>query len=235
MARPARPEAATRVATRDTLQANTTRGEADGEPIYSCQATRLMDFTDDVNPLDPRPFVRDWTSRNASLATLIDGLFFRLIANTIRFVGYRALIGLYDRVQGVFGGIPFPVIRGKATGGTPLERLHLKPGETVRVRSLREIEETIDERQRNRGLRFDWEMVNHCDQERKVHSVVERIINEKSGKMMEFGNPCIVLEGGTCPSRFSDRGRVACPRAIHAYWRENWLERVDEPDGEASS
>jgi hypothetical protein len=97
------------------------------------------------------------------------------------------------------------------------------------VKSLEEIEKTIDAGQRNRGLRYDWEMIEYCGRTMVVRSSVEQIINEKTGRMMKFGNPCIILEGGICPSRYSDRGRVACPRAIYSYFRENWLERVEEP------
>jgi len=210
------------------LESHTSDRDAEGELVYSCQATRLMDFSQPVNPLDPRPFVKDWTSGNVPLGTLVDGLLFRLVSNTIRFAGYRLLIGLYNRIAAWRGDIPYPLVRGKAKEGTPLERLHLEPGERVRVKSLRAIEETLDERQRNRGLRYDWEMAPHSGREMRVRSLVTRIINEKSGRMMEFSNPCVVLEGGTCPSRFSDRGRVGCPRAINAYFRENWLERIDE-------
>jgi hypothetical protein len=96
------------------------------------------------------------------------------------------------------------------------------------VKSLAEIEETIDARQRNRGMRYDWEMVSYCGREMVVHSLVDQIINEKTGRMMTFSNPCIILEGGICESRFSDRGRVGCPRAIYSYFRENWLERIEE-------
>jgi hypothetical protein len=37
--------------------------------------------------------------------------------------------------------------------------------------------------------------------------------------------PCITLEGVVCNSEYSNC-RLNCPRAIPAYWREVWLERV---------
>ena len=56
---------------------------------------------------------------------------------------------------------------------------------------------------------------------------VTRIVDEKSGKLLEFKNPCIILEGVACESRYSEC-RLFCPRSIYSYWREIWLERVGE-------
>jgi hypothetical protein len=205
----------------------TSRIDHEGETCYSCQATQLVEASEPVNPLDPRPYWRDVRSGNVSFGELADSLFFRFVANVTPHFGYKILMGLYNAVQKLRGGMPFPVIRGQARGRTPKEVLGLQPGERVRVKSLAEIEKTIDATQRNRGMRFDWEMVNYCGREMTVHSSVDMIINEKTGRMMHFSNPCIILEGGICPSKFSDRGRVACPRAIYSYFRENWLERIE--------
>ena len=51
---------------------------------------------------------------------------------------------------------------------------------------------------------------------------VEQIIDEKSGRMMRFKNPCIVLEDVVCTGAYHRQ----CPRGIYSYWREIWLERV---------
>ena len=53
---------------------------------------------------------------------------------------------------------------------------------------------------------------------------VEQIIDERSGRMIRFKNPCIVLEDVICTS---DYHRL-CPRSIYPYWREIWLERVGD-------
>src|SRR5206468_2983049 len=51
------------------------------------------------------------------------------------------------------------------------------------------------------------------------------IVDEKTGKMMHFKNPCIILDGVVCQSRYSEC-RLFCPRSIYSYWREIWLERI---------
>jgi hypothetical protein len=55
---------------------------------------------------------------------------------------------------------------------------------------------------------------------------VTKIINERTGKMLEMKTPCIVLDSVICESRYSEC-RLFCPRSIYSYWREIWLERVE--------
>jgi hypothetical protein len=52
---------------------------------------------------------------------------------------------------------------------------------------------------------------------------VEKIIDEKTGRMIHLRD-CVILDQVTCVGRF----HRFCPRAIHMYWREAWLRRVDE-------
>jgi hypothetical protein len=86
---------------------------------------------------------------------------------------------------------------------------------------------TVDAKNRNRGLRFDPEMVPFCGQARRVRARVERIIDEKTGRMLKFLNDCIILDGVICQARVSSK-RLFCPRSIYPYWREIWLERVED-------
>jgi hypothetical protein len=66
-------------------------------------------------------------------------------------------------------------------------------------------------------------MLRYCGGIYRVLRRVDRIIDEKTGKMVNMKRPCIVLEGVVCQSDF----HRLCPRAIYPYWRENWLKRVD--------
>ena len=72
-------------------------------------------------------------------------------------------------------------------------------------------------------MSFNVEMLKYCGRQARVLRRVEQIIDERSGKMMRFKNPCIVLEDVICTG---DYHRL-CPRSIYPYWREIWLERVD--------
>jgi hypothetical protein len=54
---------------------------------------------------------------------------------------------------------------------------------------------------------------------------VDRCIDEKTGRLLEMKNPCIILDNVVCEGAYN----VNCPRSIYAFWREIWLERVSEP------
>jgi hypothetical protein len=70
-------------------------------------------------------------------------------------------------------------------------------------------------------------MVPYCGTERRVRARVERIIDERTGKMIIFNNDCLILEDVICRAKYSER-RLFCPRSIYPYWREIWLKRVNQ-------
>jgi hypothetical protein len=71
-------------------------------------------------------------------------------------------------------------------------------------------------------------MVPYCGRTYRVLKRVTKIINEKTGKMQEIKNPCIILDSVVCQSRYS-ACRMFCPRSIYSYWREIWLDKIEEP------
>ena len=207
-------------------------------PTYACQATQVPAATRPLAWWDVRQYIEDYVSGNVESARIPCGFIY---------MGYNGLINsglglgrilrwLYDVYQKLTGGIPYPRRLGKIPlgSGTPVgERLNLQAGEWVRVKSYQAILRTLDVHNKNRGLYFDAEMVPYCGKTFRVLKRVKRIVNEKTGKVIEFKNPCIILEGVTCGSRYSEC-RLFCPRSIYSYWREIWLERVSG-DGQTSS
>lgn len=207
----------------------TTRKPADpaapDETVYSCQATELLRAAPEwVPPWELRQYVLDVRSGNAGLW------------DTVRSV----LVGVFNEYQDfsrrhlpaplrIRGGMRFPFIQGQQRK-TPHESLDLRPGELVRVKPIEAIIETLDTTNRNRGMTFDPEMKKYCGREARVLRRVERLIDEKTGRMLHLRNPCIILQDVICTSDF----HRLCPRGIYPYWREIWLERV-EPDGHPSS
>jgi hypothetical protein len=137
---------------------------------------------------------------------------------------------VYNGLAKLLGEVPYPYEGGRVTGKTPSLRLDLQPGELVRVRPLEEILQTINVARQNRGLGFAPEMVRYCGGTFRVRSRVKQILDEKTGKMMTFGNECVILEDVICRSECSGK-RMFCPRSIYPYWREIWLQRVDEGRG----
>jgi hypothetical protein len=198
---------------------------APGEPRYRCQATELRRASSPLAWWDIRQYVRDVRCGNVGVGDLLSAFAFWLFQQIVRIGGYRVLTSLYDALQARRGGTPYP-FRGGTLTKTPRETLGLTEGELVRVKSFDEILRTLDTQNRNRGLRFDPEMVRFCGEVRRVRARVDRIIDEKTGLMLKFSNDCIILEGVVCPGRVSAM-RMFCPRSIYSYWREIWLQRLD--------
>jgi hypothetical protein len=192
----------------------------DGEVAFSCQATQLTKAAPERLPWwDARQYVRDVTSGNARVVPMLRSLLVMLF-NKFQAANRRFLPGLLL----IKGGRRWPFIEGRLTR-TPKELLDLKPGELVEVKSKEEIVQTLDAKDRNRGMTFDTEMMRYCGQRARVLRRVERILDEKTGKLLHLKGDCIVLEGVTCTAEYNQY----CPRSIYPYWREIWLRRVEEP------
>ncbi len=115
-------------------------------------------------------------------------------------------------------------MKGKAVGRTPTVDLGLQPGDRVRIRSKAEIEETLNADLLNRGMGFDGEMARFCGREAVVERRVQQVINEKTSKMVRMKTPCVVLEDIVCEGAYTPN----CPRRWISFWREIWLERVED-------
>jgi hypothetical protein len=201
-----------------TVATRRTPGE-DGTTTYACQATELLRAAPDPLPLlSMGQYVQDIRTGNVGFFFVLRGF----------------LVGLFNRAQSVStkvlprflwfrGGLHWQFLKG-SLDKTPTRESNLQPGELVRVRSKAEILATLNKDLLNRGLGFDPEMARFCGRTVRVSRRVNHIIDEKTGKMLDMKNPCIVLEGVVCEGAYN----ASCMRAIPAYWREIWLERVPE-------
>ena len=107
---------------------------------------------------------------------------------------------------------------------TPSAKLDAQVGDEVTIKDYSEILETLDEDWKNRGMYFDAEMVPYTNGTFKVLKRVKRIIDEKTGKMLQLKNEAIILEDVVCQARYA-KCRKLCPRAYYMYWREIWLKK----------
>ena len=57
---------------------------------------------------------------------------------------------------------------------------------------------------------------------------MQRIVDDRTGRIIDISRDCIILEGVTCSGERTV-GCWFCPREIFPYWREAWLERVEDP------
>ena len=206
------------VATSQTLNDATRRTTSSGEEVFSCQATELLRATTAPVPWwEPGQYVRDVRSGNAGVGRVFRGLVIGFF-NKLQ----QANVRLAPSYPLVHGGRSYPFLLGKVSGKTPSADLNLQPGDLVEVKSKEEIFETLDQRDRTRGLRFDGEMLRYCGRRGRVLHRVEKLIDEKTGEMLTINSDCIVIDGFICTG---DLHRM-CPRSVYPYWRENWLKRV---------
>jgi hypothetical protein len=192
----------------------------EGEERFACQATELLRAAPELLPFrDLGQYVDDVRSGNvgivAVLRAFLVGLFNRAQEFSTRILPRR----LWFRE-----GLRWGFIKGSLTK-TPTGFLDLQPGELVRIKSKAEIMKTLDHNGRNRGMGFEEEIARHCGTEARVVRRVERCIEEPTGRLLVMKNPCIVLDEVVCTGAYKQN----CPRSILAFWREIWLERVDEP------
>jgi len=174
---------------------------------FCCQATELVRATSRLRWWDLRQYVRDLVSRE----TTVRGLFRMLCV----------LAGNRLRRLRRAGPSRWRSRRGEA----PVNgKLDLQPGERVEVKSREEIEATLDENLRTRGLAPTDEMLAFCGKRFRVAGRVGRIVLEWSGRSRRIADT-VALEGVTCDG-ISRRG---CPRDCFHLWREAWLKRAPTP------
>jgi hypothetical protein len=214
----------------DRLAAQASRRADDGVTVYRCQATTLPQWSQLLKWWDLRQYWRDVRCGNATARHALVTLFLGALYALRRYPGgYRPSVWFYGRAHRWLKGTPDPHGVGTIRLGepTPDVRSDLRVGEIVEIRPRDEIYATVNVQNRNRGMQVDEEMTKFCGGRFRVASRVSQIVNEQTGRMMHFKNPCIVLDGVNCMGDYS-HDRLLCPRRITAYWREIWLERIDE-------
>jgi hypothetical protein len=186
--------------------ADCTRRHEGTEVRYICQATQLPAASSAMSQSDPRHFVREILNGNVGAGRFVRGV----------------AIALFNWVQGLRGGVGYPVLVPRARGSTPTGQLGLRAGALVAVRTKRQIEETLDARCRNRGLFFDLDMLRYCGGRFRVLRTVQRLIEESSGRMVDLRSPCVILEGVEATGEY----HAFRAQREHILWREIWLERL---------
>jgi hypothetical protein len=186
---------------------------------YRCQATQALEAS---RPL--RGIGHYWDTlrtRNVPISRVMQWLFWAIVNLYQKFS--RHFVPRALRYQ---QGATLPYLWGPVTDENwPQEPpLNLQPGELVEVRSQEEIRATLDRFQRNRGLWFDQEMATHCGKRGRILHRVERLIDEKTGKMLRVKKDLYIVSGLVgCEGVF----HKLCTRAVMGMFRDVWLRRVE--------
>ncbi len=221
---PASPDPAAMAELERIARANT-RVPSDGADVFRCQATEALRASEPIGSvLSPGQYVREIASGNVGI-----GRFLVVAARAIswklaKLVG-QDILSRQARLHAA---------RGRAQTAES-GKLGLQPGDWVEVKSAAEIVATLNAKGRNKGMVFSsHEMLPACGRKYRVRRRVDRLIDEKSGRMLNIRNDCIVLEGFVCDGERSP-GRWLCPRALYPYWREAWLRKVEPPDAKTGA
>ena len=105
------------------------------------------------------------------------------------------------------------------------EVLNLQPGEWIKVRSEEEILATLDENRRYKGLLWMAGMNKHCGKRYCVFKRLDIMLLESTKEYRKVKNT-VLLEGAMCDGKAFN----GCGRSCFYFWREAWLQRIDEED-----
>jgi hypothetical protein len=186
--------------------------EGEKQEVWRCQATEAFQASEPLKTSDVRQYWRELRCGNVGLLH-----FLRVAAP-----GFVMEVARRARLM--------PALPLKGDGTQPdREPLDLQPGDLVQVRSPAEIAPTLDVEGRNRRLSFDREMLPHCGRTYRVKDRVNRLIDDRTGRMLNISRDCVILDSVVCSGERTV-GCWFCPRQIYPYWREAWLKRVDAPE-----
>jgi hypothetical protein len=119
---------------------------------------------------------------------------------------WRGDSSLQDTAKGFLPAIPF------------------KQGDLVRVRSREDIFSTLDPFKELKGCAFLPDMYQYCGTEQRVLRSMQHFMDERDYKLKK-ARGVILLENVMCNGTptFGE-----CDRCCFLFWREEWLERINE-------
>ncbi len=135
----------------------------------------------------------------------------------------NGLINWFYRLIGKKTTVPQPVPVQQPIAD--IQREPLKIGDLVRVKSREEINATLNHLGQSKGCTFIVDiMAPYCNTNHRVFKVMERFVDERDLRVKRCKG-LVLLEGVYCPGT-TEFGR--CDRSCHLFWREEWLEKIEE-------
>ncbi len=174
---------------------------------FFCQSSEILNASKPLPWWGPKQYFWDLKYNGAS---------FSLAAKSFG-------IAVYNKIAAHLRFQPWRAVTGSATNGNGHAPLDLKPGESVRVKPLDQIKATLDGEGKNQKMLFAPAMAAYCGQVMKVRDRVENIVLEATTRQRKIKDT-VVLEGAVCDGVC----HRLCPRKSLLFWRECWLERVND-------
>ena len=104
----------------------------------------------------------------------------------------------------------------------PITACFVEAGDRVQVKSLEEIQQTLDERGYTKGCKFMEQMKRYCGQEQRVAGRVEKFFDEARCRTLKCKD-IVLLDHIYCDGSVV-RG---CDRLCFLFWRTEWLRKLD--------
>jgi hypothetical protein len=133
----------------------------------------------------------------------------KLFANN--FLNWKA------RIRGKYEKPSIPVVH--------TSEMNLNTGDYVRVRSYDEIKTTLNNWRQLKGCSFAPEMEQYCGTTHRVLKPVHRFVDERDFRVYKTKG-IVLLDGVICKGTSS---LGSCDRNCFYFWREEWLEKIDDP------
>jgi len=176
------------------------------EKLDGCQLPCLPHFSEGNAEFGPQPITN---GIKRALAMSWNYYIKRFLKKMLLFINTISIKGnekVYDNVVSESS----PVVR-------------LKSGDWVRVRSLDEIQTTLNPFKELNGCSFLENMKQYCGSEQRVLKVMERFLDERDYKVKKASG-IVLLDEIYCQGT-PVFGR--CDRSCLLFWREEWLEKIE--------
>ena len=174
---------------------------------FFCQSSEIVNASQPLPWWEPRQYALDLLHNRISITQLLRGMF----------------IAFYNKVAHATGRQSWRFVAGPGTYNGTRADLNLRPGDLVRVKSLERIRETLDAEGKHQHLLFAPSMTEFCGSVMRVKKRVERIVLEGSPRQRAIKDT-VLLDGATCDGVC----HRSCPRQSLLFWRECWLEKVND-------
>lgn len=173
---------------------------------FFCQSSEIVNASSPLPFWRPKQYLLDLTHNRVSISTWIKSI----------------SIAVYNKLAQIGGFSPWGLVAGPGTQNGAAASLNLQPGDKVRVKSLTQIQRTLDAEGKHQHLLFAPAMAAFCGRVLRVQNRVDQIILEGTTRKRELKDT-VLLEGATCDGIC----HRMCPRQSLLFWRECWLERID--------
>jgi hypothetical protein len=174
---------------------------------FFCQSSEIVNASKPLPWWEPRQYALDLLHNRISISQWLKGI----------------SIAFFNKIAHMTGRRSWRFITGPGTYNGTRSDLNLQPGDLVRVKSIERIRETLDAEGKHQKLLFAPSMMEFCGEVMRVQKRVERIVLEASTRQRAIKDT-VLLEGATCDGVC----HRLCPRQSLLFWRECWLEKVNE-------